>query len=132
VAKKVVVEIDGVRAGCGWGFIKNHVQLFAGKTTDAEHVLFSSRSKKVDLTGFHVTHSGVESLVLSPRLPQPYTEALLTRLVKDFLTVRRLLQQPTQAEAVELLAHDHEAVRDYARSHMAEWHKRWQRTSRSL
>lgn len=41
------------------------------------------------------------------------------------LALRHLVLEPTEVQAVDLAGHREQAVRDYALSRMAEWHKRW-------
>jgi hypothetical protein len=41
------------------------------------------------------------------------------------LALRQLVLEPTKDQAVDLAGHREQAVRDYAISRMAEWHKRW-------
>jgi hypothetical protein len=55
----------------------------------------------------------------------PYSKELVEQHLQAFLSVRRMLRSPTQAEAVDLLKHESELVREYARDHWSEWRNGW-------
>lgn len=120
MSKPLTVEIDGVRLEWGRRFTENWCWLLAGHITDEELLLFNAAYIDAMLD-VGPKGDGLLTLHWQP----PYSKSVLRTHLKRFLQVRRLLTEPTQAEAVELLAHGEELIRDYARDHWATWRKGW-------
>ena len=123
MTEPLIVDVDSVRITWGKKFTEDWVMFDAGEITDAEFALFNA-SSNARLLGVTPVMDGDVEHILHLDHP-PLSKPILMKHARDFLSIRRLLQRPTASEAIDLLAHPYELIRDYARARIAEWHKQW-------
>lgn len=126
MSKPLAVELGGVSVVWAQNFKQDWVTFSAGPyISEAEIILFNSFRLDGRLAGFTNTNPGGPTAILVFHSPPPYSAGHIKQHVQDFLSVRRILKSPTQPEAVDLLAHENDLVREYAREHWVEWRKQW-------
>lgn len=89
--------------------------------SQVEFVLFNQEDRGGELSHLTNTEPGDPTVVLYFTKVPSHPRECVEEHIRAFLSVRRMLKSPTQAEAVELLAHENAIVREYARTHWAEW-----------
>jgi hypothetical protein len=127
MAELLIVEMGGVRVVWDKSFIQSGwYATFSVKPdiSKVEFVLFNREDRAYWLAG--LANTGSEpNVILYSLSSSPDPKKCIEENITDFLSVRRILKSPTQTEAVDLLMHENDSIREYARERWAEWSKQW-------